>query len=184
MLRVARAVRPAPAALDLPAIVAAVHRDARSLSPTLPLVSAAAAPRQRASWPLLKAAAAVGVLALGGWSVIARQGGLSTMHAVAPDARAVDGDRSADAVAPASGERVGASVAPKAAGTPPGVAGPTRAATPAASNVAVSVGDLSDYTDAELERMLSRLERWDGATSSEPSSQVPIVAVPRSGSAR
>ncbi len=46
----------------------------------------------------------------------------------------------------------------------------------------VSVGDLSDYTDAELQRMLDRLDKWDGATSGDVLPTMPIVPVGSSGS--
>ncbi len=54
-------------------------------------------------------------------------------------------------------------------------------ATPAAAAHAVSVsyGDLGDYSEAELESMLARLDQWDGATNTEPLPGVPIL--PNSG---
>lgn len=45
----------------------------------------------------------------------------------------------------------------------------------AAAAVSVSYGDLGDYTEAELQRMLDRLDKWDGATNTEPLPGVPIV---------
>jgi len=50
-------------------------------------------------------------------------------------------------------------------------------ATPAsaAQTVSVSYGDLGDYTAAELESMLERLDEWDGATNTEPLPGLPIV---------
>lgn len=41
--------------------------------------------------------------------------------------------------------------------------------------VSVSFGDIGDYTDEELELMLQRLEQWDGATSTEPMSFLPLL---------
>lgn len=49
----------------------------------------------------------------------------------------------------------------------------------AAHTVSVSYGDLGDYSEAELERMIERLDKWDGATSTEPLPGVPIL--PNSG---
>jgi hypothetical protein len=52
-----------------------------------------------------------------------------------------------------------------------------------ASRVSVSYGDLGDYSDAELQRMLERLEKWDGTSSTEPLPTLPVVATV-GGSAR
>jgi predicted anti-sigma-YlaC factor YlaD len=41
--------------------------------------------------------------------------------------------------------------------------------------VAVSFGDLGNYSDAEVEQILDRLEKWDGATSPEPVSSLPLL---------
>jgi hypothetical protein len=59
---------------------------------------------------------------------------------------------------------------------PGGLASPVTART-----VSVSYGDLGDYTEDELQRMLDRLEQWDGATNAEPLPSSPIVS-PRGGS--
>ncbi len=45
-----------------------------------------------------------------------------------------------------------------------------------AAGVSISYGDLGDYTEDELQRMIDRLEQWDGATSTEPLPGVPIIA--------
>lgn len=45
----------------------------------------------------------------------------------------------------------------------------------AAATVSVSYGDLGDYSEAELQRMLDRLDKWDGVTNTEPLPGVPIV---------
>lgn len=41
--------------------------------------------------------------------------------------------------------------------------------------VSVSYGDLGDYSEAELERMIARLDEWDGVTNTEPLPGVPIL---------
>jgi len=41
------------------------------------------------------------------------------------------------------------------------------------------LGDLSEYSDEELQRVLDGLEKWDGATSVEPLPSLPIVPVSR-----
>ena len=42
-------------------------------------------------------------------------------------------------------------------------------------SVSVSYGDLGDYSEAELESMIDRLDQWDGATNTEPLPGVPIL---------
>ena len=49
--------------------------------------------------------------------------------------------------------------------------------------VAVSFGDLGDYSDAEVEQILDRLEKWDGATSQEPVTSIPLL-LPTEGNSR
>jgi len=44
------------------------------------------------------------------------------------------------------------------------------------SRVSVSYGDLGDYSEAELQRMLDRLEQWDGTSSTEPLPTLPVVS--------
>jgi hypothetical protein len=41
--------------------------------------------------------------------------------------------------------------------------------------VSLSVGDLSEYSDDELEAIMARLDKWDGATSADPLPGVPIL---------
>lgn len=41
--------------------------------------------------------------------------------------------------------------------------------------VSVSYGDLGDYSEDELHNMLDRLDKWDGATSTEPLPGVPLL---------
>ncbi len=186
LLRVARAVRPSGVVIDVARIVAALPRSTAMHAPilTLPSSNAAAVRRpNRGSWQLWKAAAAIGVLAVGGWSVMmARSGGLASMNAPQADSAHLV-DVAERPVAPSGIVAVSSTPVVAANTTATAVSAP-RAASVAPANVAVSVGDLSDYTDAELERMLARLEKWDGATSVEPTTQVPIVSVPRSGSER
>lgn len=184
LLRVARAVRPVAVPIDVARIVAALPRPAGAAR-ALALAPSMARPARRTSWQLWKAAAAVGVLLVGGWSVmVARSGGLASMSEMRSDsARMVEVAERAlvptQTNAPGDGRRAGASDAVTASAQ---AVHPTQTVAP--STMAVSVGDLSEYTDVELERMLARLEKWDGATSAEPASQVPIVPVGRSGSER
>lgn len=65
-----------------------------------------------------------------------------------------------------------------AAAAPVAISSETLAvATPATrtGTVSVSYGDLGDYSEAELESMLARLDKWDGATNTEPLPGVPIL---------
>jgi hypothetical protein len=48
-------------------------------------------------------------------------------------------------------------------------------ATTAHADVPVSYGGLDNPTEDELQRLLDRLEQWDGATSAEPASALPVV---------
>lgn len=41
--------------------------------------------------------------------------------------------------------------------------------------VSLSVGDMSDYTDEEMEAIMARLDKWDGAASTDPLPGVPIL---------
>lgn len=45
----------------------------------------------------------------------------------------------------------------------------------AVSQVAVSYGDLGEYTAEEMDAVLARLERWDGAPSTEPLGTLPVL---------
>jgi hypothetical protein len=49
----------------------------------------------------------------------------------------------------------------------------------------VAIGNISDYTDEELERLLERVDRWDGATSAEAGTvATPILPVQTGGPSR
>jgi hypothetical protein len=51
------------------------------------------------------------------------------------------------------------------------------------ATVAVSFGSLSDMTDDEVDEVISRLNEWDGATSTDPVTAMPIVTT-RGGTSR
>ena len=186
LLRVARAVRPVAIPIDVAQIVAALPRPTGA-GRSLTLAPSMARPARRAPWQLWKAAAAVGVLLVGGWSVmVARNGGLASMSEARSDsARMVEIAERALVPTQMNPPEGGRGAVTRALDTVAASALTVQPVQPVApSTVAVSVGDLSEYTDVELERMLARLEKWDGATSAEPASQVPIVPVARSGSGR
>ena len=145
LIRTARAVRPRAVTIDIAKIVAQLPK------PTANRRHSSFAPG-RGVWRM---AAAIGVLVVGGWSVlIVRSGGLGMIANGRADSLRLS-DLPAGVTAPAITMTAG-----NAAGT------------------AVSFGSLSDYTDEELQRVLDRLDKWDGATSSEATaSTTPILPV-------
>jgi len=175
LLRVVQRLRPAVSTPDVARIVAALPAPPRVVTPlhgeavvrdisTAPSMrtpverqrlTAPSVPRRR--WtsdgaPSLRIAAVLGVLLAGAASVIvARQG-----------VRAFDGSGAGAVVAAESVMTI--SSLPD--GESLGVAVPSMELP--APDVSVSYGDLGNYTDEELQRMLDRLEAWDGAPNSEP----------------
>jgi|GEM_PF-985709 len=161
------------------------------------VVSMIAARSRRSNRGMWQIAAAVGVVALGSLSLLTARSGLvglpiaarsdtarlgeaaeralsavpQAAQAIAPTA--TDTAVGSNTTAPASGD--GSNASPSKSSDAQGVgSGKARAAV-------VSVGDLSDYTDAELQKLLDRLERWDGASSSEVMPSVPLVRVGERG---
>jgi len=157
VLRVARAVRPKAVTLDVAQIVANLPRPTpvlrlvRSSSEAAPIVastttSARSRPRRRWSASVWQVAAAVGVMIVGGTSMIVARNSPNSLTGV----------RSGDAQLAEAAESV-------------------LARTP---GVSVSYGDLGDYSEAELQHMLDRLEKWDGTSSAEPLPTLPVVSTP------
>ncbi len=178
LLRSVRALRPRAVSIDVAKIVAHLPRpmtaSAADPDPTIISLSArreaarvptvAAGRRARSVWRM---AAAIGVIIAGGWSVVmVRSGGIGVMTA--------DSVRLSDTAAPARG--LPESMLAVADSQQPSEA------SPATTGAAVSFGDVGNYTDEELQRVLDRLERWDGATSTESVTSVPILPVPSGGS--
>jgi anti-sigma factor RsiW len=163
LLRTARALRPNVTSIDIAAIVARLPRpEARpsvvddpsivSLDAHRELQRASRQSRRAMSWTgsrsVWRMAAAVGVIIAGGWSVVMVQsGGIGVMTA-----------GRADSAQFAETTAVIASADPSPR-----------------SDVAVSFGDLGDYTEEELKRVLDRVENWDGATSTEAVTTAPIL---------
>jgi Putative zinc-finger len=183
VLRLARAVRPRTRPVDVAQIVATLPRP----TPTLRLVRTAsdAAPpaaftgnvggrshaRRRWSASGWQIAAAVGVMIVGGTSLVVSRisPGILT-GARSNDAQLAEAAESALARTPAvAGTTPSASVA--ALDSPAGIGSARRA-----SRVSVSYGDLGDYSGAELQRMLDRLEKWDGTSSTEPLPTLPVLS--------
>lgn len=178
LLRRVRALPVPSVTLDVARIVAElsrpVARPALRLEPTagrkaLEGVTAAAgiSPR-RWSASLWQVAAAVGVMVVGGASVVVTRntlGGAVNGRSSHAQSATVAESGSVRSTTPAGGEVARAeSVAQRS----------SRGSSP--ERVSVSYGDLGDYSEAELRRMLDRLERWDGASSTEPLPSLPVVS--------
>ena len=154
LLRVARAVRPQAIRIDVARIVSALP------SATLQRLSTPPSMHGKSRTPMFarsiwRAAAAIGLLVVGGWSLMmVRNGGVAMLGTPRSDTARMGEVAEQLPLVPVATSR----------------------------QTAVSVGDLSAYSDAELQHMLSRLEQWDGATATEPLPQVPIVPVTRGGS--
>jgi hypothetical protein len=188
LLRVALAVRPRGIDIDVARIVAALparpqaglrlvpsdnHRDAagvRTLPPTIALPHRQ--PRRAPMSQVWKIAATLGICAIGGWSVLTMRevsgSANATGAAVATRGAAPTADSARPAVVVAIGETLDVA------------AGKRETAPTPARQSALSLGDLSEYSDAELQRVLERLDKWDGATSADP---LPASAI-LSGSVR
>lgn len=191
LLRVVKSVRPRAVAIDTAKIVAALPKPA-SQSP-LRLVKGRSdevvttAFRGQGLW---KIAAAVMIAAVGSWAgfqyLTGTGGGTSASATVAtavgtPD-RGLSSPNTRD-----SGEMVIASsngLGDRSGAASDGAAQAGRSNTGRtnSSMAALAVGDLSLYTDADLARMLDRLEKWDGATSAQSPVSVPILPVTERGS--
>ena len=183
VLRLARAVRPKTPTVDVERIVATLP----SPTPTVRLVRTAtdAAPTgaftdhaggrshspRRWSASNWQVAATVGVMIIGGTSlIVSRTSQGSLTGARSNDAQLADAAESALARMPMlAGPMPSSSVA--ASDSPAGFGSGDRA-----PRVSVSYGDLGDFSDAELQRMLERLEKWDGTSSTAPLPTLPVVA--------
>lgn len=152
LLRQLRQWHVAVPAVDPGRISAAVRSDRVSTAPFRPAGmngTRPAAPRRWHGAPLR--AAAMVVLVLGGGAVLQRvaSGGAVTLAGV-------------DSV-------------PSVRQAPIATAGGGGEEFPV-PRVAVSYGDLGDYSTEEMDAVLARLERWDGAPSAEPMGSLPVVA--------
>ena len=180
VLRVARAARPKAAAVDIARIVANLPRP----TPALQLVrtatgtatdvargTASTASRRRWSASVWQVAAAIGVMIVGGTSlIVSRNSQNSFTSARSNDAQLADAAESALArTTGAAGTMPSATVA--VLDSPASIGSAART-----SRVSVSYGDLGDYSEAELQRMLDRLEKWDGTSSAEPLPTLPVVS--------
>lgn len=192
LLRLVLAARPIAPALDVAAIVAALPRPAAAaragvaaaVPPKLTLISnppsvvrQPARPRRLPAFTsgVWKAAATLVILLGGSWSVFRVQhpGESASPISAGPDSGEISGIASNPSGA--SSSALSPTASPSAGDSAPG------AAASAARTAAISVGDLSGYTDEELKGMLSRLEKWDGAAAVDPLPTAPLLDVGRQG---
>lgn len=161
--RIAAALPPSPTRVEAATPGPKLIRDAvapqglqrrSSLPPSVQRTRTRATGFGLSAWRL---AAMLGVVLAGGASVLVARRGI------------IDGSGASVFGSPAPSSTMTA-VAPRGAET-------LAVATPAsaAQTVSVSYGDLGDYSAAELESMLERLDEWDGATNTEPLPGLPIV---------
>lgn len=174
VLRVARAVRPKAVPVDIAQIVASLPRptptlrlvpSARDTLPPAASTASGSRPRRRWSASVWQVAAAVGVMVVGGTSlIVSRNSPISLTGARSNGAQMAEAAESALA-------RTTASATVAALDSPANIGRAGRG-----SRVSVSYGDLEDYSEAELQRMLDRLEKWDGTSSTEPLPTLPVVS--------
>ena len=179
VLRLARAVRPKAVPVNIAQIVAGLPRPTPTLrlvgpsNDTSPIaaVTSGSRPRRRWSASVWQVAAAVGVMVVGGTSlIVSRNSPISLTGARSNEAQLAEAAESALARTTASaGTTPSATVAALDSPANMGSAGRE-------SRVSVSYGDLGDYSEAELQRMLDRLEKWDGSSSTEPLPTLPVVS--------
>lgn len=198
LLRSMRAARPVAPRVDVARIVRALPRgvgmpvSASTTHAAEPLLTVSRSdaidpPRKRMVFSgVLRMAATVAVAAIGGWTVLSYQRAEGPLD-VASRARSAETTKDITQSAVPSGsdargvQSVGGQLAmvdtPRAGGNAPAGAA-THTAT---RQTALSLGDLSDYSDDDLQRMLDRLEKWDGTTATDPVPTVPIVPVTERG---
>ena len=152
VLRAVRAARPRVPMPDVQQIVAALPTRQRRGHTAM------------VSRPVWRMAAALGVIIAGGASLQLARRGLVSVPPVSERPVTTDG---APLVASTPTFDTAETVAVRA---PIGVAG-----------VSMSYGDLTDFSEDELQRMLERLDQWDGATSTEPLPGVPLIVTAGGG---
>jgi hypothetical protein len=184
LLRVARRLRPPAPAIDVARIVAALPAPPSATvaaSSRGPVLVRNATDRERAvpptmrerpsrrpvvmGLPVWRLAATLGVVIAGGASLMVARRGIVAVDPAVGEGQVTQVAESVTQVATAPTR-----VLPESLGA--GVS----ASSVTARTVSVSYGDLGDYTEDELQRMLDRLEQWDGATNEEPLPSTPIVS--------
>jgi anti-sigma factor RsiW len=183
LLRLVGAARPTIAPLDTARIVAALPtapsaRPILALHTVPPSVTRPSRRRPVFGPSIWRLAAVLGVVVTGGLSVLVARRGVSTTEAGVAGATS---KAPAVAVAPIAGVAE-TSVTTSMPETTVAVAVPSAERVATRADVSVSYGGLDDVTDDELQRLLDRLEQWDGATNTEPlPSLSPVQVTPRGG---
>lgn len=155
IIQMVRALRPSTPPVSIASVVAALPRPTRSIS------SARSVRNRRHLWQI---AAAIGVVLVGGGSLlVSRSGGFDSVTALQGD--------SMRAVTEGPTETMRSDSAVK----------PVPVAAVSENDVAVSFGNMGNYSDDELDQILRRLEQWDGATSTESMTTPPIIPVNSGG---
>lgn len=179
VLRQVRAATVNTPPIDVARIVAALPRPAVSAKPALqvhrggttpPTMRAPSRPSIFRGSSLVRMAATIGVVLAGGMSLLVARRGTAAFNA-SPDALQIGASTAADTTAVAGTESVTVAAVPQESAR-------SAATTPNGSshaNVAVSYGALDDVTEQEMQQLLDRLEKWDGATSAEPTPTMPVV---------
>lgn len=167
LLLTAVAVRPGAISIDVAKIVASLPKGQNAAGPNVRAISSARSVSAKMNkfrqWRGV--AAAIIAIAIGGVSLqVVRRG--STPHVVAVE--------EGQSVLLGDSQKVVASL-PESITTAVESASALRPTSSAKEN-ALSVGELSDYSDDEIESVLKRLEKWDGATAADPLPGVPLLA--------
>lgn len=155
--------RPREGAIDIAAILASLPKPGQGATPertvaaevpgVRSITSAPSVVRKTGGFRNWRAVAAVAVVAVGTLSVaVIRDGVFGTKAPAGIDSTSII------ALAPNPSQHVEDSILPNTE-----------------SGVALSIGDVSDYSDEELKAMMARLDKWDGAPSAEPLPGVPIM---------
>jgi anti-sigma factor RsiW len=168
LLRSALQVRPRVVAVDVASIVASLPKPGIVVAKAKPLAASDATVRALSSAPSVarrsafrggrawRAAAAITVVMLGGLSAaIARRGMVSVTSAGS------------------TSDSAGSAVVYAALDSENGAA--TASSVGAGGNVGLPVGELSDYSDEEIETVIEQLDQWDGAAAADPLPGVPLL---------
>ena len=152
--------------IDVGAIVAKLPRpttqvislDARRLDAKRTERERSLTTRARGAWKL---AAALGVIVAGGWSIMmVRSGGIPTMQMQADSVPLTD---------------VASAVVTPDRGTDSGVVSTPEDSASFDQSAILTFDTLHDLSEEEVTHLLDRLEKWDGATSTETSTMRPIL---------
>ncbi len=181
VIRAVRSVRRRAASVDVAGIVARLPRPSgTATAPSDPSVISLDAHRAavrpafagRRARSVLRVAATVGVIIAGGWSVVMVQRGGIGLPASQSDSARLAAAAARGGLAIASDTQVASAMSSTLAASD---------ANGSEAGVAVSFGDVGNYTDEELQRVLDRLDGWDGATSTESVTTAPILPIPGGG---